>query len=209
MGEVASRWALLASIALHGVVLALVFSRPLSAVAAEPVRADFWGGTTLEVPQTAELGQQDLAESPAETKSEINTEGLDPSSGAQANPSTTATTTSTTTTNANPTTVRHAPGLAHSANSAALGGATSEGGSTGSPGPFGAEGSAPGVRDLLRSFVRAIPIVASSDPVWATLPLGAAGAVDVTLVLDEEGRPHTKAPFEPSVPSHLARLVSK
>src|SRR5207253_2262912 len=49
---------------------------------------------------------------------------------------------------------------------------------------FGAEGTAPGLRDLLLSFVRAIPSVASSDPAWATIPIGPAGSAELTLVLD-------------------------
>jgi len=204
MGEVASRWALLASIALHGAVVALAFARPPSAVAAGPVRADFWGGSTFEVP-VADTGQGSAAEPPSETKSEISTEGLDPSSGAQA-PTPPAPAPATSTAPPPSTSIRHAP---HTGGSTAAGAASSEGGSTGGTGTFGAEGSAPGVRDLVRSFVRAIPIVASSDPIWATLPLGAAGAVDVTLVLDEELRPHTKAPFESAIPQHLARLVNK
>jgi len=195
MGEVASRWTLVASTALHGAVIALTFARTPSAAAAEPMRADFWGGTTFEVPEVADRGQGIAAEPP---ESEINTEGLDP---ANAIPAPTATPTATST--STPTPTRHPTGPSHSSSP----GAPPSGGST--PGTFGAEGSAPGVRDLLRSFVRALPIVASSDPIWATLPLGHAGAIDVTLVLDDAGRPHTKSPFEPSVPGHLARLVSK
>src|SRR5450432_1144966 len=53
MGEVASRWTLVASTALHGAVIALTFARTPSAAAAEPMRADFWGGTTFEVPEVA------------------------------------------------------------------------------------------------------------------------------------------------------------
>jgi hypothetical protein len=194
--EVATRWALLASIALHVAVIALSLSRPLSAVVAEPLRADFWAGSTFEVPEG--LGE---GEPPTET-GEVNTEGLDPSTATATSTSTstsTATPTATpTATSTTSTSTHHAP--AHAA-AAAPGG-------TGN-GTFGAEAGPRGVRDLLRSFVRAIPIVASSDPVWSTLPLGNAGNADLVLVLDEEGRPHIKAPFGSSVPSHLARLVNK
>jgi hypothetical protein len=51
--------------------------------------------------------------------------------------------------------------------------------------------------------------VASSDPVWSALPLGAAGTVDLTLVLDEEGKPHTGRPLEPATPPHIRRLIQK
>jgi hypothetical protein len=64
------------------------------------------------------------------------------------------------------------------------------------------------VRDLLGSFVRAIPIVASSDPtVWSSLPLGPAGSADVTLSLDDEGKPHLAR--AQSAPAHLRKLVQK
>src|SRR5688572_11590263 len=56
---------------------------------------------------------------------------------------------------------------------------------------------------------RAIPIVASSDPVWATLPLGAAGSAEVTLGLDGDGKPFAAQPLESAAPAHLRRLVQK
>jgi hypothetical protein len=96
----------------------------------------------------------------------------------------------------------HPPGAASSASS------PSDRGSGGS-GTFGAEAAAPGVRDLVASFARAIPMVASTDPIWPTLPLGPGGKVDVTLVLDEEGKPHLKAPFDSATPPHVVRLVNK
>lgn len=58
------------------------------------------------------------------------------------------------------------------------------------PGPppvFGAVG----VRfaaDLATTFTRAFPQAASADPLWTSVPFGAAGTADVTLVLDDEGR---------------------
>jgi hypothetical protein len=52
-----------------------------------------------------------------------------------------------------------------------------------------------------------VPIVASGDPVWSTLPLGPAGSTDATLVLDEEGKPHVASAL--SGPSHLQRLIQK
>jgi hypothetical protein len=41
--------------------------------------------------------------------------------------------------------------------------------------------------DLATTFTRAFPQAGSADPVWGTVPLGSAGAADVTLVLDESG----------------------
>jgi hypothetical protein len=65
------------------------------------------------------------------------------------------------------------------------------------------------VRDLVRFFVRTMPIVASSDPVWGTLPLGAAGATEVTLGLDGAGKPFAAEPPESAAPAHLRRLIHK
>jgi hypothetical protein len=43
------------------------------------------------------------------------------------------------------------------------------------------------VVDLAREFTRALPLAASSDPLWRTAPLGPAGTVDLTLTLDASG----------------------
>jgi hypothetical protein len=51
---------------------------------------------------------------------------------------------------------------------------------------FGAVG-ARFATDLSATFTRAIPQAFSADPAWIDAPLGDAGAVDVTLVLDEAG----------------------
>jgi hypothetical protein len=74
---------------------------------------------------------------------------------------------------------------------------------------FGAEAADPGTRDLVRSFVRAIPAAASSDPEWATVPMGPAGTADLTLVLDSDAKPHVKEPIDPRVPAPLRRLIQK
>jgi hypothetical protein len=73
---------------------------------------------------------------------------------------------------------------------------------------FGAEVAAPGVRDLVSSFARAIPAAASGDPDWATVPIGPAGNADVTLVLDTEAKPHAEG-IEGHVPAPLRRLILK
>ena len=74
---------------------------------------------------------------------------------------------------------------------------------------FGAEAADPGTRDLVRSFVRAIPAAASNDPEWATVPMGPAGSADLTLVLDSDAKPHVKEPIDPRVPAPLRRLIQK
>jgi len=61
----------------------------------------------------------------------------------------------------------------------------------------------------VRSFVRALPIIASSDPTWSSLPLGSAGSTEFTIALDEQGKPHTARSLDPGVPAHLRRLITK
>jgi len=41
--------------------------------------------------------------------------------------------------------------------------------------------------DLATTFTRAFPQTASADPVWGSVPFGAAGTADVTLTLDDAG----------------------
>ena len=64
-------------------------------------------------------------------------------------------------------------------------------GETGSPASappalFGAVGVRYAM-DLATSFTRGFPQAASADPLWASVPFGAAGAAEVTLVLDDTG----------------------
>jgi len=51
---------------------------------------------------------------------------------------------------------------------------------------FGAEGDR-SATDLATTFTRAFPQTASADASWASAPLGATGAVDVVLTIDDEG----------------------
>ena len=233
MPDAASHWAILASLMLHVGAFSLTLGRVPRAPMQKATLADFWAGTTFEVPE--HLG--DLAwESPAgeafENTSEINVEGIDLSrptrSASEPAPAPTATakpmTNVMTSTAGEPTVIpalspaSHAKGKVAARHSRtdtrAAAAASAAAGSTGSSGSassgtFGAEGAAAGVRDLVRSFVRAIPIVASSDPVWAALPLGAAGSAEVTLGLDGEGKPFAAQPLESAAPAHLRRLVQK
>jgi hypothetical protein len=200
MSEVASRWALFASMALHFGVVVIGLVGPGRLVPSAWAR-DFWAGKTFEVPDDpSDLGEGETPSSVDESSNEISIDGVDPSPNAEAptkavtpdgtvalrppaRPRTASRTTLSST----------APASAHGA---------------GPGGTFGAESSAPGVRDLVGSFVRALPIVASSDAVtWATLPLGPAGSADVTLALDEEGKPHVAGSL--SGPRHFRKLILK
>ena len=43
------------------------------------------------------------------------------------------------------------------------------------------------MRDLGRALTRAIPPACDSDPVWASLPIGPAGKLEVVVHIDESG----------------------
>jgi hypothetical protein len=51
---------------------------------------------------------------------------------------------------------------------------------------YGAVGERGSV-DLATAFTRGFPQASSADPIWQTVPFGAAGAVDVTLAIDGAG----------------------
>jgi hypothetical protein len=76
---------------------------------------------------------------------------------------------------------------------------------------FGSVG-ATGVRDLGRAFTRAIPPACDADPVWAALPPGDAGELEVAIRTNESGRitnaSPTVGPYR-SPPTHLVRLVRR
>jgi hypothetical protein len=233
MAEAASRWALVASLALHGGAFALSLGRPPQPPAGGATLPDFWAGTTFEVPEHfGDLAWESPASQASESANEINVEGVDPSrierdalgpdlaapaatdrspdkTAAAREEPTSAGDTRPPSIAKSKTSARRGRGDARAAASGhvAAGSAGSQG--SASSGTFGAEGAAAGVRDLVRSFVRAIPIVASSDPVWSTLPLGGAGTADVTLGLDGEGKPFAAQPLESAAPAHLRRLVHK
>ena len=199
MSEAASRWALFASIALHLGVIAIGLVGP-GRLVPSAWATDFWGGKTFEVPDDpSDRGEGETPSSADESSNEINVDGVDLSPNAEA-PAKAAATPGE---GAAPTPLR--PRIASRTTLSSTAPASAHGAGPG--GTFGAETSAPGVRDLLRSFVRAVPIVASSDPVWSPLPLGPAGSADVTLALDEEGRPHVASGL--SGPGHLRKLIVK
>jgi hypothetical protein len=54
------------------------------------------------------------------------------------------------------------------------------------PATFGAAGDRSAV-ELASAFTRGFPQAASADPLWLAAPFGSAGAVDLTLTLDDTG----------------------
>lgn len=77
-------------------------------------------------------------------------------------------------------------------------------------GEFGAEGLPSGVRRLAIAFTRALPAATSRDPVWLSVPLGAAGSVHVEIRVNEAGRiVHTETLDRGGAPEYLARLVER
>jgi hypothetical protein len=222
-----SRWALLASLALHAAAFTLTFGRsPRTAIVQAATLPDFWAGNTFEVPEhLGDLAFASAASEESKKSNEINTEGIDTSSSTRGGSERASTVKLSASPPPNPdgrdpgTPTAASPrgkarGAGHARDPRALASANPSAGSSGSTGSassgtFGAEGAAAGVRDLVRFFVRTMPIVASSDPVWGTLPLGAAGATEVTLGLDGAGKPFAAEPPESAAPAHLRRLIHK
>jgi hypothetical protein len=201
MSEAVPRWAWIASLALHVGVIALGLLVPRLHVS-RTFLSDFWAGKTFEVPDTpSEVGEGEAPSEPDESSNEINVDGLDLSPNTQARlpPPSPA---------EGATAPAPPPRARVAARSTASSTAPAASHGSGPGGTFGAEGATPGVRDLLGAFVRTVPLVASADQAtWASLPLGAAGSADVTLVLDDEGKPRL-ASSSPA-PVHLRRLVTK
>ena len=220
-----SRWALLASLALHAAALTLTFGRsPRTAIVQAATLPDFWAGDTFEVPeQLGDLAFASAASDESIKTNQINLEGVDTSSSTRGSSGPLSTAKASASPPSSPdgidsTTPSAAPprgkvrGAGHARDPRGVASASAgSSGSTGSAssGTFGAEGAAAGVRDLVRFFVRTMPIVASSDPVWGTLPLGAAGSTEVTLGLDGAGKPFAAEPPASAAPAHLRRLIHK
>ena len=223
-----SRWAFLASLALHAAAFTLTFGRsPRTAIVQAATLPDFWAGNTFEVPeQLGDLAFASAASEESVKTNEINVEGVDTSSstraatdrGSTAKASSSPPSSPDGTDPANPSATsprgKTRGGAGHAREPRAVASANASAGSSGSTGSassgtFGAEGAAAGVRDLVRFFVRTMPIVASSDPVWGTLPLGAAGSTEVTLGLDGAGKPFAAEPPASAAPAHLRRLIHK
>lgn len=76
------------------------------------------------------------------------------------------------------------------------------------PGSFGAEGPA-SVRDLGRALTRAIPPACDSDPVWATLPAGDAGKLEVAVRVDAEGHIASAEPRGAAQPKALVNVLRR
>ncbi|HEY3593468.1 MAG TPA: hypothetical protein VGL13_06330 [Polyangiaceae bacterium] len=191
--EAWSRWPLGLSLALHAAVLGIGAFRP--ARPAENLRTDFWAGQTFEAPELVD-------EAPSvESDPSWSAGGSGESAPGQVEPTPVepAATPARPRASSRPSTAK----AAQAATPASTGAAN-----TTENGGFGAEGAAPGVRDLIRSFVRAIPAAASSDPEWATLPIGSAGSTELTLVLDADLKPHAEA-LDPRVTPQLRRLIQK
>lgn len=188
-----SHWPLALSLALHLVVIVLGWP-PTSE---EMLRTDFWAGQTFEAPS--------LVEGPSGDEEEGWSTGA-PAGGKQSGRA--AATPPPAIAERKPTHVRSASSVKTvaqtSGGSAKLGGELRQ-----ETSGFGAEAAEPGTRDLIRSFVRAIPAAASNDPEWATVPMGPAGTADLTLVLDGDAKPHIKKPIDPRVPGPLRRLIQK
>lgn len=83
-----------------------------------------------------------------------------------------------------------------------------EGAESGGAGTSGAAGMA-GVRNLPLAFTRAVPMAASGDPAWGSLPLGDAGSCELRIEVNEDGRIVSAAPLTSPLAGHLQRLVER
>jgi hypothetical protein len=63
---------------------------------------------------------------------------------------------------------------------------------------------------LAKAFSKAVTAAANRDSTWDALPLGSAGAVRVSITIDDAGRvERTVVAERDSVPDHLVRLVDR
>jgi hypothetical protein len=213
MAHQPSRWALLASVVLHLAVLAGPLLPGRGSVRQE-ARVDFWAGTTFEPSEVAEPGAAVAAlagGAPAQAQPiEVEGDWAPPSEAPEAPPLAADPTEGNTAAHVRAHAARRTRTRSASSGGASQAGTSgqSEGARPGG-GTFGAEGAAPGTRDLLRSFVRALPTVASSDDVWSSLPLGNAGSTEIVLAVDENSQPRLGEGSFAGAPAHLRRLIQK
>jgi hypothetical protein len=191
-----SRWPLALSLVLHAAVIGIGWLR--WPTGDRPLRTDFWAGDTFEAP--------DLVE---EATASVD-DGWSMSGAAASEP---AGPTVSAAEEQDHAVLSPSPRRLATRKSLAPPGAPTPAASSKDPGQesggFGADGAAAGLRDLVRSFVRAIPAAASSDPEWASMPVGPAGSTELTLILDADAKPRTGEPLDPRLPPPLRRMILK
>lgn len=77
-----------------------------------------------------------------------------------------------------------------------------------SGGSFGAEGTAT-VRDLGKAFTRALPAASSPDKAWGGLDAGSSGAIEVAVVIGEEGKITGFEVLSKDPPAYLVTAVKR
>lgn len=65
------------------------------------------------------------------------------------------------------------------------------------------------MRDLGRAFTRAIPPANDADTVWASLPTGDAGSLEVSIEIDAEGKIKGFTPLGKVQPAHLLGIARR
>lgn len=75
-------------------------------------------------------------------------------------------------------------------------------------GAFGTD-AATSIRNLGHAFTKALPPACDSDKVWATLAVGDAGAIEVALIVSEEGKVTAFEPITPNPPAHMMSTVRR
>jgi hypothetical protein len=218
------RKALVLSIGLHAGLFGLARPLILHPAAAAPVpvtsdETDHWTGTTAELPGGGQAGAvYDVSvDPPASPAAQPAAEPAPPPIPAPPapRPEQTASTPSPSgeTTASTPRPAPARPKPAPSGEHAAKRAVSSSGSDADQPGgsgagPFGAEGPS-SVRDLRRAFVRAIPVACKEDPIWAKVPLGDSGKLEVEIHVDENGRITRAEPRGENRPQALVQLLRR
>jgi hypothetical protein len=73
---------------------------------------------------------------------------------------------------------------------------------------YGAAALPRGVKHLARTFTWFLPAAVSAHPAWASLPLGDAGTIEVTLVVGADGALE-HADYDLNAPEHLRAIVER
>jgi outer membrane biosynthesis protein TonB len=216
----AMRKALVLSIGLHAGLFGL--ARPLilhpAAAAPVPVSADetdHWTGTTAELPGGAQAGGiYDVALDPPAAPPAADPAPPEAPTPPHAPPAEHTATTPAPAADPKASPPRPRPKPAprgeRTAKREASSSSASEGdrAGAGGPGTFGAEGPS-SVRDLRRAFVRAIPVACKEDPIWAKVPLGDSGKLEVEIHVDESGHITRAEPRGENRPQALVQLLRR
>jgi hypothetical protein len=194
--------ALVMSFVIHAALVGAVrTSRPVHA-ATLPEIADRWSGTTAELPSAGgplvDVAVEARPSAPAAPGEEKPVEAKPVEARSAAEPAVAPPSPKATS----------RPRSEGRPRAPVAGRAGGEGQGAASGGSFGAEGPA-APRDLGRAFTRAIPPACTADPIWATLPLGDAGKLEIEVHIDAEGHLQSAEPRGTARPQALLNVLRR